>query len=134
MSKGACGSSGRRPMPAWRRWSTRRRSGTTRRGPRTLARPWVGHDSSTWRLRPAFSFKREAAAGAGALRPRPPTADHGHGASGEGTRLEARTGALGAITEFLDGLCANAGMDTPPLDPHAGGRLRELRTGVGRTA
>lgn len=39
-----------------------------------------------------------------------------------------------ALTAFLDGLDRGAGADTPPLHPHAGGRLRqhELATGVGR--
>jgi nucleoside-diphosphate-sugar epimerase len=39
--------------------------------------------------------------------------------------------ALGA---FLDGLDRGAGADTPPLHPHAGGRVRqhEIATGVGR--
>ncbi|MBO0864013.1 MAG: NAD-dependent epimerase/dehydratase family protein [Mycobacterium sp.] len=41
-----------------------------------------------------------------------------------------------AIREFLDGLRAGGGMATPPLDPAAGGRLREkeLATGVGQRA
>ncbi|MEW6472220.1 MAG: NAD-dependent epimerase/dehydratase family protein [Actinomycetota bacterium] len=41
--------------------------------------------------------------------------------------------ATEAISEFLAGLAANAGMPTPPLDPAAGGRLRrqELASGVG---
>lgn len=38
-----------------------------------------------------------------------------------------------AIREFLAGLGSGAGMDTPPLAPHAqGGRLREVATGVGQ--
>jgi UDP-glucose 4-epimerase len=38
-----------------------------------------------------------------------------------------------ALTELLAGLRDNAGFDTPPLDPRAGGRLRirEFLTGVG---
>lgn len=38
-----------------------------------------------------------------------------------------------ALLELLDGLRESAGARTPPLDPHAGGRLREreLATGVG---
>jgi nucleoside-diphosphate-sugar epimerase len=38
-----------------------------------------------------------------------------------------------ALLELLDGVRANAGLPTPPLDPRAGGplRVRELRTGVG---
>ena len=45
-----------------------------------------------------------------------------------------RHGSLDALREFLEGLRAGAGMDTPPLSPRSGGRLRarELRTGVGR--
>lgn len=41
-----------------------------------------------------------------------------------------------AIREFLDGLRAGSGMDTPPLEPSAGGRVREkeLATGVGQRA
>lgn len=41
--------------------------------------------------------------------------------------------ATDAIAEFLAGLRAGAGMATPPLDEHAGGRLRqgEIATGVG---
>ncbi|MGV0745860.1 NAD-dependent epimerase/dehydratase family protein [Mycolicibacterium sp. XJ870] len=44
--------------------------------------------------------------------------------------------ALDAIREFLDGLRDGSGMDTPPLDPAAGGRFRikELVTGVGQRA
>lgn len=44
--------------------------------------------------------------------------------------------ALDAIGEFLEGLRAGGGMDTPPLDPNAGGRFREneLLTGVGQRA
>jgi UDP-glucose 4-epimerase len=42
--------------------------------------------------------------------------------------------SLDAMREFLEGLRAGAGMDTPPLSPAAGGRLRarEVSTGVGR--
>ena len=45
-----------------------------------------------------------------------------------------RHSALDAIREFLDGLRQGAGMDTPPLAPHAGGprRLREFLTGIGQ--
>jgi UDP-glucose 4-epimerase len=45
-----------------------------------------------------------------------------------------RYSALDAIREFLDGLRQGAGMDTPPLAPHAGGplRIREFLTGIGR--
>jgi UDP-glucose 4-epimerase len=39
--------------------------------------------------------------------------------------------ATDAIAEFLEGLRAKAGKDTPPLDPRSGGRLREILTGVG---
>jgi nucleoside-diphosphate-sugar epimerase len=47
----------------------------------------------------------------------------------------ART-SLDAISEFLDGLRHRGGMDTPPLHPSAGGRLREkeLATGIGQRA
>ncbi|MDQ3957150.1 MAG: NAD-dependent epimerase/dehydratase family protein [Actinomycetota bacterium] len=40
-----------------------------------------------------------------------------------------------AILELLEGLRDGAGMDTPPLDPNAGGRFRwkELATGIGRS-
>ncbi|HWB71997.1 MAG TPA: SDR family oxidoreductase [Egibacteraceae bacterium] len=42
--------------------------------------------------------------------------------------------SLEAIQEFLEGLQEGAGMDTPPLQPKAGGaaREREIATGVGR--
>lgn len=41
--------------------------------------------------------------------------------------------AADAIAEFVDGLRAGAGMGTPPLAPRVpGGRLAELRAGVGR--
>lgn len=43
-----------------------------------------------------------------------------------------RISALDAISEFLTGLRTKAGMDTPPLDPRSGGRVRELLTGVGQ--
>jgi nucleoside-diphosphate-sugar epimerase len=44
--------------------------------------------------------------------------------------------SLEALEAFLDGLRSGTGGATPPLDPHAGGRLRgkELRTGVGAKA
>lgn len=44
-----------------------------------------------------------------------------------------RHDSLDAIREFLDGLRAGAGMETPPLHPKAGGKLRgeEIATGVG---
>src|SRR5687767_9656257 len=44
--------------------------------------------------------------------------------------------SLQAIREFLDGLRDGSGMDTPPLEPLAGGRLREkeVATGVGQRA
>jgi nucleoside-diphosphate-sugar epimerase len=44
--------------------------------------------------------------------------------------------SLDAIREFLDGLRNRGGMDTPPLEPFAGGRLRakEFATGVGQQA
>jgi nucleoside-diphosphate-sugar epimerase len=46
---------------------------------------------------------------------------------------QPRHTALDAVAEFLDGLRAGAGMDTPPLAQATGGRLRmrEFRTGVG---
>lgn len=44
-----------------------------------------------------------------------------------------RRGATDAVTEFLTGLREGAGMPTPPLTPRVrGGRLHELRTGVGQ--
>jgi nucleoside-diphosphate-sugar epimerase len=44
--------------------------------------------------------------------------------------------SLDAIGEFLKGLREAGGMDTPPLEPQAGGRLREKEaaTGVGQRA
>jgi UDP-glucose 4-epimerase len=44
-----------------------------------------------------------------------------------------RHSALDAVREFLDGLRAGAGMDTPPLAADAGGpgRVREIAPGVG---
>ena len=44
--------------------------------------------------------------------------------------------SLDAIREMLQGLRGGAGMETPTLDPHAGGALRqhELATGVGKRA
>jgi nucleoside-diphosphate-sugar epimerase len=47
----------------------------------------------------------------------------------------ART-SLEAIREFLEGLRDGSGMDTPPLDPLAGGRFREkeVTSGVGQRA
>jgi nucleoside-diphosphate-sugar epimerase len=46
---------------------------------------------------------------------------------------EPRRRADDALLELLDGVRANAGLPTPPLDPRAGGplRVRELMTGVG---
>jgi nucleoside-diphosphate-sugar epimerase len=48
---------------------------------------------------------------------------------------EARTSATEALRELLEGLRKGAGIQTPPLDPAASGRLRvrELATGVGAT-
>jgi hypothetical protein len=45
-----------------------------------------------------------------------------------------RHSATAALEELLAGMREPAGVDTPPLDPHAGGRLRirEWLTGVGR--
>jgi UDP-glucose 4-epimerase len=42
--------------------------------------------------------------------------------------------SLDAMREFLEGLQAGAGMDTPPLSPASGGplRTREITTGVGQ--
>jgi hypothetical protein len=42
--------------------------------------------------------------------------------------------AESALLELMAGMRASAGLDTPPLAPHAGGplRIRELLTGVGR--
>jgi UDP-glucose 4-epimerase len=45
-----------------------------------------------------------------------------------------RYSSLEAISDFLGGLRDKAGMDTPPLDPRAGGRWREFLTGVGQKA
>jgi nucleoside-diphosphate-sugar epimerase len=44
--------------------------------------------------------------------------------------------SLDAIREFLDGLRHRGGMNTPPLEPSAGGRIREkeVATGVGQRA
>ncbi len=44
-----------------------------------------------------------------------------------------RSDSAQALLEVLDGIRRSAGMDTPPLAPGAGGRLRlrELTTGVG---
>jgi nucleoside-diphosphate-sugar epimerase len=44
--------------------------------------------------------------------------------------------SLEAINEFLEGLRARGGMNTPPLEQHAGGRVREkeIGTGVGQRA
>jgi UDP-glucose 4-epimerase len=46
---------------------------------------------------------------------------------------QPRYGSLDTLDEFLAGLREGAGMDTPPLAPHTGGRLRarEAATGVG---
>ena len=46
----------------------------------------------------------------------------------------ARTSADDALLELLEGMRDSAGVDTPPLDPRAGGplRVRELLTGVGK--
>jgi UDP-glucose 4-epimerase len=45
-----------------------------------------------------------------------------------------RATALEALGELLEGMRAPAGLDTPPLEPRAGGplRVRELLTGLGR--
>jgi UDP-glucose 4-epimerase len=42
--------------------------------------------------------------------------------------------SLDALTELLRGLRHGDGLQTPPLDPHAGGpgRIGELLTGVGQ--
>jgi UDP-glucose 4-epimerase len=42
--------------------------------------------------------------------------------------------ATEALAELIEGMRAPAGLDTPPLDPHAGGplRVREFLSGVGR--
>jgi hypothetical protein len=55
---------------------------------------------------------------------------------GEDAALDAAR-RLGDVLEepfHLDGLRTNAGMETPPLHPRSGGRLRrrEVATGVGR--
>jgi UDP-glucose 4-epimerase len=74
-------------------------------------------DMRVVRLRPAFIFKRQAAS--------------------EQRRLFA--GPLlpnQALAEVIEGFREGAGMETPPLEPDAGGKLRqqELATGVGETA
>jgi len=45
-----------------------------------------------------------------------------------------RRSATEALAELLEGMRSDAGLDTPPLEPHAGGplRVREFLTGVGR--
>ena len=47
-----------------------------------------------------------------------------------------RFDAADAIFELLEGLRDGAGMDTPPLDPKAGGpaRVKEFLSGIGRTS
>ena len=47
-----------------------------------------------------------------------------------------RYGADEALLELLDGLRHSAGLDTPPLEPHAGGplRVREVPPGAARSA
>jgi UDP-glucose 4-epimerase len=47
---------------------------------------------------------------------------------------EPQKTSLEALSELLDGMRSPAGLDTPPLEPHAGGplRVREFLTGVGR--
>ena len=47
---------------------------------------------------------------------------------------QPRHGADEALLELLDGMRESAGMETPPLEPGAGGplRVRELITGVGK--
>ncbi len=49
---------------------------------------------------------------------------------------QPRIDAGEALLELLDGIRHGAGIDTPPLAPSSGGRLRwrELRTGVGSTS
>jgi nucleoside-diphosphate-sugar epimerase len=49
---------------------------------------------------------------------------------------EPRHSASDSLLELLDGLRRSAGLDTPPLSPHAGGRfrLRELPAGSARGA
>ncbi|HSH62064.1 MAG TPA: NAD-dependent epimerase/dehydratase family protein [Acidimicrobiales bacterium] len=49
---------------------------------------------------------------------------------------QPRFDAGDALLELLDGIRHQAGLDTPPLAPSTGGRLRwrELRTGVGATS
>lgn len=41
--------------------------------------------------------------------------------------------SIEALRELMDGIRDSAGIDTPPLEPHAGGRFRarEFLTGVG---
>jgi UDP-glucose 4-epimerase len=47
---------------------------------------------------------------------------------------EPRRTATEALVELIEGMRDPAGVDTPPLDPHAGGpgRVREFLTGIGR--
>lgn len=49
---------------------------------------------------------------------------------------EPKRTSLEAFGELFDGLHANAGLATPPLDPRTGGplRIREVLTGVGQTS
>jgi hypothetical protein len=44
--------------------------------------------------------------------------------------------SIAAINEAIEGIKEDAGMETPPLDPGAGGRFRknEFATGVGERA
>ncbi|HEX2240541.1 MAG TPA: NAD-dependent epimerase/dehydratase family protein [Actinomycetota bacterium] len=57
----------------------------------------------------------------------------------DGTRATTELGwkptrtSIDAVKDLIDGLRESAGLDTPPLDPHAGGRLRhrEITSGVG---
>jgi UDP-glucose 4-epimerase len=45
-----------------------------------------------------------------------------------------RRSSTDALQDLLDGMRAPAGLETPPLEPRAGGllRVREFLTGVGR--
>jgi nucleoside-diphosphate-sugar epimerase len=97
----------------------------------------------TVRIRPGLVFKREAAAEirrlfAGPLLPSPllrpglipalPVPD--------ALSFQAEHSSGDALLDLLEGMRESAGLDTPPLAPHAGGhlRVRELLTGVGARA
>jgi nucleoside-diphosphate-sugar epimerase len=53
----------------------------------------------------------------------------------EELRWEPRRTSTEALAELIEGMRSQAGLDTPPLEPHAGGpaRVREFLSGVGRS-